>query len=745
MKFILTPCRQAHVVAIGLALLLIFQTEASMAMCVTDKPLRNTDGSVVEAVTRWDGVEVRSGPSRASTKLRTLDFAASFRVFQRRNSYYCLGDAGGGFAIGWVSERDILISRTARVDPETKCFIKVMVRGNLDTIDTREAPFWSHPVDRGTVRRRAGLYEVRFVFDILKVPRRNNTEYVYLTGTGQRWNLDNADSILDGWVSENYVFIWNTRVGVQYNTNLKEPVFIYPNREDLEAAYCAGETRRWSFSSLGGVEWHFERERFPVLSEAQGNKCLKNRQVLEIGAFGTVLLNERQLSAAEADSIISTINRLRGGNQNIDILFVIDGTESMQPAFTEVERAVEKVKEEGALADARYALVVFKDSTTMWPPRMSDRLFSADAFPRQLDLYMRQAGADRGDTTLSEDVLGAVQYALDQMEERQLWRENSTRAMILVGDHGDHRDVDHLRRLEALLQTLDSQRVRFFAYQTRNTRKGEYSRDGRQFADQTYLWFKEDALEIMKGTSALFPRVEIGSSNANNIVTELREMRYWRKSIEQGYETIRRGGVPPSLAGPYIQRMLRESGLELNQVLGWGAAPQVCGKGFTVLQNDAGQDLFQKRIRISYENIGQLVVAFRNFVPDVNNVPRCLSAMTAAFQAATGDIPLDTESPAEFLQRTLGIKVKSHLLTLPFGNLAQVLVNNRAERNELRARLERSVSLLDAVYREEQVRERLDGSVDVVYGDDGWAKQQRWFKVLPDGTRVAWIPENYIP
>ncbi len=725
--------------AVALFLLLsVSGVPAAVAQdCGSNEPLPQKD-SVWDVAAKWDGVEAYVSPSRSADVSRRLAFASSFRVYNERGGWLCLGNTEDGGFVGWVPRNDLLVTKDAQKHQGTGVYIKVMVANNLEARSTEEwGRFWSHPERRsGSARRGAGLYEVRYVFDVKSVMREGKPRYAYLAGSGQNWNIDNAGTILDGWIAADFVFVWTTRVGVQYATGLEQVVKVYPERDDLDSVHCEGEPIGWAFSSVDDdPEWPYDRERFPVISEAPGTGCLDKRRVLEIGGFGTVVLNDEELSASQGDHLLSTVNSLRGGNQNIDILFVIDGTESMKPVFEEAKRAVQQVKGQGALAEARYALAMFKDRSSSWPPRMTTRLLDAAALSRELDLYMEEVQGDT-DRNFAESVLDGLQFGLSRMAEGPLWRENSTRAVILLGDHGDHGDIDHGERLRGVVESLKQQKVRFFAYQTRNTRPNN------ERAITSYNGFKEDGTDIIDAMVELFPtRVPVAHGDAEQITQAFQEMRRWRSEIDGGYDAVRNGEVPPSEVGPYIERMLKDSGLTLQQVMGYGRAPQVCHSGFAVLEDKGGREQFEKRLRISYSDIARLTVAFRDFLSDVSSEARVLRAMLTAFQAATGDSPIKDETPAEFLKRTLGIDVASELLTQSFEELAAVLFNNRSVRKQLRADLDRSVTLLDSVYREEQVRVRRDGTVEVVMP----SKRRPWFKVLPDGVRVAWIPTSYIP
>lgn len=722
-----------------LVLLVDLGLPATAQDCKSTKEVESARGAKLEVVTKWDGVAVYEGPSQGLAKIATLDFGKAYRVYNEHGTWMCLGEADGGPPVGWVERKDLLTDRNAMIHPRTRCHLKVMVRNNLETSGKGYGIFKTHPNGHGKQRRRAGLYEVRYVFAVEDDPN-GSTDKVYLAGTGQQWTIDNADKILDGWVSADYVFPWNTRVGVQYSEGLPEPVRIYPKFEDLAPVHCGRESRPWAFSSLDdSSEWRYERERFPVLDEEPGRGCLADRHVLTIGAFGTVTFKKQEMSAGTADVLLTRLNELRGGNQNIDILFVIDGTESVQPVFREVDRAVKEVRDLGALADARYGLAMFKDRKASWPPKVTTRMVDADGLSRELERFLASAGKDTGDPDFEESVLDGVAYALDDMKGQ--WREKSTRAVVLIGDHGDHRDVGHTERVQKASLAILEHKVRFFAYQTEN------SRAGNPLADRVYRWFMEDATQLIRGMAGLFStNVAVARGNANEIKATLKDMREWKIKIDDGYEAIRKGAAPPSEVGPYIRKMLEEVDLDLDQIMGWGNAAQVCHKGFAVLENDKGSERFEKRLRISYEDVGRLVVAFRDFMGNVSSESECKRSMLGALQAATGDNPSNSESPGDFLKRTLGIEVQSDLLSMPLEELAGVLVGQKAARDKLKDALGRSVILLDAVYREEKVDVRPDGTVAVVLDAQGERPElQRWFKVMPDGIRVAWIPVSYIP
>ena len=693
--------------------------------CGTD--LWEIGGQPVEVVVRWDGATARSGPRQTASDLASLGFADAFVVWDRvGDEWFCVGDFDHNLK-GWVHLADLLVPerdsegrrdfmvREALRHPDTRVLMKAMIRNNLTAKESGNAGIlWPHPTRRdGDAQQRAALYAVQYVFDTFE---EGGTRY-YILGRGPTWSIDTAKEDLTGWIAEDLMFSWRTRVGVQFSSD--NPVKLYPRRRDLDLLH-KGEEPEPSFISAPNEEWPYDRERYPILDERE--------DVYMLGAFGSA----GNMPPSWFDQTGSDWGALMYASRLIDIVFVIDGTVSVQPAFKEVRNAVSQVRNRGVLSDARYAVTMFKDGQSGYPTFAGG--LTASQLDSELQGLMLRAGPDPGDTDLEEAVLEGVIHALHEMRAKNLWRKNSIRALILVGDHGDHQGGGHQGRMDEVLHLLNADRALFFAYQTQNTRS--YVAEG----VEAYEAFQRDAKGIFDGMAELFPdRTPLALNDAASIASALLKVREFSGEVREGLLIETSGKTAPARIGPYIRRLLRDNDYPEEALRKWGSLLQVTDVGWA-LASQGGGEVFEKRLRISKRDLESLKSALERLMDDLSHPDRCLKAMFRAMEVATGDRPTPGESPRDFIKKKLGIEMKSDLLKLTFDALCSELTRSKKSREELRAALERSVTLLDGVLYERRV---LDSGKGVVLGSRD--KVKRWLKVLPDGTTVAWIPEDYIP
>jgi serine/threonine-protein kinase PpkA len=127
---------------------------------------------------------------------------------------------------------------------------------------------------------------------------------------------------------------------------------------------------------------------------------------------------------------------------DVDIVFVMDMTRSMQPYIDNTRKAVMElagslIAAEGLQERVRFGLVGYRDSVEQIPAleftarNFTPELLSAQDFNA---LVESQAKATRiGSVDYAEEVYAGVEMAIDSS-----WRENSLRFLILVGDASAH-------------------------------------------------------------------------------------------------------------------------------------------------------------------------------------------------------------------------------------------------------------------------------------------------------------------
>lgn len=128
---------------------------------------------------------------------------------------------------------------------------------------------------------------------------------------------------------------------------------------------------------------------------------------------------------------------------NVDIVFVIDMSRSMQPYIDNTRKAVTEltrtlIAKEGLEDRVRFGLVGFRDSVEKMPAleftakNFTPSLIDAGSFTQ---LVRKQARATRiGSKDYEEEVYAGVDMAISETA----WRENSLRFLVLIGDASAH-------------------------------------------------------------------------------------------------------------------------------------------------------------------------------------------------------------------------------------------------------------------------------------------------------------------
>ena len=332
-------------------------------------------------------------------------------------------DAEANAKIGWVNRSDVLCRALPMVDQSTRLYSRAVVR--------------TEPAEQGQVRPKKVFHGSNGRCEggeqrCLEVTRMR-WYFVYGEDNGHLLLSENArlgdrETRLFGWLPKTDAIGWNTSLGMRPSEELSERPG--PNGAP-ESFICAFRNRTEARDPakcnqvLGGKLWFKKETRILNLREdAEGYDV----------AF---------TSAAVADRDYS---RLVEPVRNLDVFFVIDGTQSMEPAIAGVKETVTKVMStvKGRVqrgAGLRFGYRVYRDSIRGGQDGVqnSERfLFDATkcSTPNEDD-FMRSFAAVKakdpdGDPDYSENSFGGIVQAA---EDAAACPDN-VKLIFVIGDHG---------------------------------------------------------------------------------------------------------------------------------------------------------------------------------------------------------------------------------------------------------------------------------------------------------------------
>lgn len=312
-----------------------------------------------------------NGPTKSSGVFGKLDFNEAVRIADIKDDFalvYNEPKRGLGHGRvspeavtkGWVPMSNLLLWHSCPVN-EKDIYYKALLVLNLNNdVNGSSGYFYSDPASS----KPAGeiITDMNFYFVMKTDPTSGRVLLSYQS------RLDGAsDQQLYGWVEPNSYTSWNQRSCLEPNWELE--VVNYLNRPEgkeydiYQDANLTKTVAKYKYAEPNDFDKNPNTQyrldpyqlRFPILDNDSGNDNIYKCTFFEGGGF----LNGNENKERAED--IRIIEGYRKKLQNINIIFVIDGTRSMQPYFSSVKNAIKKSLDYFDNSAVKVAVVIFRD------------------------------------------------------------------------------------------------------------------------------------------------------------------------------------------------------------------------------------------------------------------------------------------------------------------------------------------------------------------------------------------------
>lgn len=321
--------------------------------------------------------------------------------------------------------------------------------------------------------------------------------------------------------------------------------------------------------------------------------------------------------------VLEVAARTRGGDGEkgagraahipIDILFVMDTTESMGPYLQNVLEAAETFAQTGGNDGLRFGFVGYRDKHSAF--EYEAREFTQGTQPAADFVQTLRGVRVQPFVVKGDDIPESVFEGLDLALESSQWRRNAVKVIFLVGD-APGKDAKHnLRRLR---DKADTRKISLFAFHIKNSAvsSGLDNESERQYRGLSSTY--QGAYGTSRETSH-FLSIDARSTAFGDLVLE--RFREGQQAIESLRVAVRRGAdslpsvVPGSLSELIFQQailLLADASMPSNEVRGW-----VCDKVLTnpdsealapmVLLSETEFDELESRVR-ELKDVGELAL-----------------------------------------------------------------------------------------------------------------------------------------
>jgi hypothetical protein len=505
--------------------------------------------------------------------------------------------------LGWVHERFLLLwGRALRTCNggrlEKKALIVNTVKAARDIsllrLTQNSVQFYRHPNRQAEAAngQQAQLFQFFFIY------KREGNSVLLGLRPGISYSpisleREVADNLL-GWVDSDRLVDWDHRIAVE--PNAQQPACeLRKQQAKSKASVFVGKGAAQQYLSSGQADptqllWnndtYCERpipdwRRFPVLDGKYAEPVLK------VGLMGEVKSSQGSLNQEEIADIRNRLSRVQRSIRNLDMVFVIDATRSMEVHFQAIRLAIiafqQKLEADTRFQNIRFRFgaVGFRDEKDGRDLVEVHRLGTIESFLNFLrNLKARSAAND--------DIPEAVNYGLNQAFISTGMVQDHNNVIILVGDVGNHRRSD---RSQVSGQTIVKQMVKFHA----NLLAFQVDHPAQPADRYAYESFVSDLRLIIENSVA---------ANYRNKITQSPFLKSnWREPIlsQEGNFWLSKGdltglvydcpageSLPPNTLGRYLEELL------LEYVDGSEYLVEVLNKGI-----DQGQDideLLERRI-----------------------------------------------------------------------------------------------------------------------------------------------------
>lgn len=322
-------------------------------------------------------------PNEAGGVKRTLKFLDNFYVIEEKGQYVHIarGEIAGSTGkldnmqdFGWISKRRLVVWPKC-VETKARITQKAILLNKIDTVSksdfggaNKAVLFYSDPeIDRGRKTGESRLFEVFYVY------KTTPTSVLLGKSTEVSDELDVSSNLL-GWADRKKVVFWDNRVAIEPNwlevavTERREknfsPVILDKKRsaEVLKSGQKVNEDHVYldlgtrGTARMDGYEW-----RFPVFNEFRN---IEDQGILSVGAMGKIVTKAAEVNPEIRASALRKYEKGRERQKNINIVFVIDGTEGMKQHYAALQTALQTAqsKLQGSDNSIKYGAVVYRNT-----------------------------------------------------------------------------------------------------------------------------------------------------------------------------------------------------------------------------------------------------------------------------------------------------------------------------------------------------------------------------------------------
>ncbi len=404
--------------------------------------------------------------ARSRDIFKTINFMEPFFVLETDNSGKWIhifkdnrsaiqhGQSVNAEDYGWIEIDRLLPNNRCYLNNQTVAIKAILLNttasawGDISKKDFEKVKFYKDPELTIVADYECDIYQIFHIYD--QYPN-THPRKSYLLGMNPKFEPFSERSNIKGWVDASRLTLWNHRVAVIPNAR-PEPVAERKSK-NVKAAIFKSEQEAQKFRNgdKGYPDYAIGRgDQFRVqeqiLPQEPRNPVIFNTKdinqyqgIMKIGYISEVesQSGSGKISNPEMAEVHIEYNETRVNARQVNVLFVIDGTQSMGPYFAGVANALTESMHQLQNYSAnkyRFAAAIYRDKDDG-----EELLFEHKGLTQNYNEVSSWLKTRRAISTNDKDLPEAMYYGLQEALRRvNLPVNDQTNYVFLIGDTKDH-------------------------------------------------------------------------------------------------------------------------------------------------------------------------------------------------------------------------------------------------------------------------------------------------------------------
>jgi hypothetical protein len=398
---------------------------------------------------------------------------------------------------GWISKDRMLLWQHCLRNVSSLIDKKAMILSTFEgttniQADDQAITYKKDPELKLSSNRKSRLFEILFVY--------KQTDDAVLLGENMEMRGNEVDvlSSMRGWVPVESVTFWDHRITLEPNweqaaaqeridQDVKPAIFIderaaidYQKGIKVDPAFIVWENDPGAKRNIG--QWR----RFPILDT-------RSSDILYTGVMGKIHTSGAVMNAERMAEIRKAIETLEKKSRKINVIFVVDGTESMGKFYGSIVRGIETSVNRLRLEDSQnrisFGAVIYRDF--LEGENVIEFRQLTENYKNITDFF----NVARTDYSKDKDYPEAVFYGLKTALTKVGMKPGESNFIVLIGDCGNHsRDDNTQVPLEEIIDQMAKNETSLISYQVNNGFNPTYQ----EFVDQSRKLIMGSAIENRK-------------------------------------------------------------------------------------------------------------------------------------------------------------------------------------------------------------------------------------------------------